>query len=458
MSYLDRCNRYLSPITFLVLLLSACTMNYQSFDEDDYFNKRLNECSNLISANKPDESLTCATRLVIDFPDSSLAYNLRSGIYYRKGEYIIALKDIEKAINLDSDNPEFYRNRGILYSRIPGKQNLAIAEFDKAIDMNPKDPICYEWRSLIYNMMNNTDLALRDINEAIRLNQKNPNAYNSRAGLYYALNQQEEALSDCYQAVALNPKSAESYDLMGIITFNKGEIDKAISQFNKSIEIASEMPYSYSNRSSAYWVKGRRKEATEDLKKAVQLDPKFAMAYFKLGYVMDQEKNQSNARAYFKRAAELDPNIANFAKKASEFTNIPQIRAYYSDMSGVAARYIKDIPPSSINSPRMLSIDKVATEPVKLKTGIKFDIIVDYTISDKASDSEMLPVKFSLTIEQKGQTIFTSETMELESKNGSTNRRIQHMNATNKKGSYVINITMQYSDITKIQKHKVTIN
>jgi hypothetical protein len=83
---------------------------------------------------------------------------------------------------------------------------------------------------------------------------------------------------------------------------------------------------------------------------------------------------------------------------------------------------------------------------------------VDFTVSDKTTDSQMLAVKFDFTIAKKGQIIFSSEKIELESQNGSTNRRIQHMNPTDKKGQYDVNVTIQYGDIIKNKTHKITIN
>ena len=58
-----------------------------------------------------------------------------------------AITDVDKSIQLDSDNADAYRNRGATKAAL-GDFEGAIVDFDKAIEIDPEDAEAYYSRGL----------------------------------------------------------------------------------------------------------------------------------------------------------------------------------------------------------------------------------------------------------------------------------------------------------------------
>ena len=69
--------------------------------------------------------------------DAKLYYVERWLAYYTKGELDLAIKDFNKAIELNPEYPYAYYNRGIAYAD-KGNTDQAIGDFSKAIELNSK--------------------------------------------------------------------------------------------------------------------------------------------------------------------------------------------------------------------------------------------------------------------------------------------------------------------------------
>lgn len=70
--------------------------------------------------------------------DDSLLYLLSGVINYRNEEYQNALYDFQKATELDSNNPQCFKNRGDTYAKL-GNNDLAIQDWGKALELGYKD-------------------------------------------------------------------------------------------------------------------------------------------------------------------------------------------------------------------------------------------------------------------------------------------------------------------------------
>ncbi len=69
--------------------------------------------------------------------------------YASEGKYISAIKEYEKALEIDDKNTSIHNNLGVLYG-LTGKDDAAIAEFEKVIDINPNNAGSYKNIAIIY--------------------------------------------------------------------------------------------------------------------------------------------------------------------------------------------------------------------------------------------------------------------------------------------------------------------
>ena len=107
----------------------------------------------------------------------------RSNCYCRIGKYDLALQDLEILQDKIGYNSQIYANKGINYVCL-NKLNEAIKEFDKSISMNENNPFAYYNRSVAYYRLSNFKQAKEDIEKALKYDSKNVK-YNEEYNRFY---------------------------------------------------------------------------------------------------------------------------------------------------------------------------------------------------------------------------------------------------------------------------------
>ena len=97
-----------------------------------------------------------------------------------------------------------------------GNYDLAIKDLTKAITLNSKDETPYIYRALANEKLKKTTGAIADYNKAITINPNNGLAYEKRGSLYFDQKKYTLALDDLNNAIKFKP-TAEAYYLRGAI-------------------------------------------------------------------------------------------------------------------------------------------------------------------------------------------------------------------------------------------------
>lgn len=153
--------------------------------------------------------ITLWTHEIRIFPDSApIAYSNRGGTYFTMGDYQSALRDYNKAIELNPRYANAYYNRGTVYNSLDYYPQ-AIEDFSKAIELNPKDAQYYNNRGSAYNSLGKYREAIKDYNTAIELNPQDAYAYYNRGVAYSQLGYHEQAFKNYKRAADLGLKEAQ---------------------------------------------------------------------------------------------------------------------------------------------------------------------------------------------------------------------------------------------------------
>ncbi len=138
--------------------------------------------------------------------------------FYAMGDFPAALRESAAAISLDSELPDAYMQRAIIFTALKDTAK-ALAEVSKAIklwttrggDGRSLAP-AHTLRADLNNALNEPRRALDDANHALALDPKSAAAYRARAQAREALGQKaEQVLSDFKKAADLDPALAEYY-------------------------------------------------------------------------------------------------------------------------------------------------------------------------------------------------------------------------------------------------------
>jgi len=167
---------------------------------------------------------------------------IHSGEYYRdKGQYVEAIKEFDKAIELDPNDAITYISRGQCYMLINQYDN-AIIDFDNAIRLD-HDATAYNCRGLVYIAKGQYDNAREDFDIAIIHDPNNYSYYINRGQVYKMKGQYDIALRDFDNAIKLCPECANIYAFRGLIFCQQGHLDKGIDELEYALNLDPALDY-----------------------------------------------------------------------------------------------------------------------------------------------------------------------------------------------------------------------
>jgi tetratricopeptide (TPR) repeat protein len=156
-----------------------------------------------------EEAVDAFTKSIeLKFSFAAGAYFGRGIAYANLGNYQQAIKDFNKAIELEPDDAYAYNHRGSTYSDL-GNYQQAIKDFNKAIELKPDYSYAYNNRGIAYAALGNYQQAIKDFNKAIELKPDNSNAYGARGIAYGKLGNKQQEIKDLQTAARLGNTIAQ---------------------------------------------------------------------------------------------------------------------------------------------------------------------------------------------------------------------------------------------------------
>jgi tetratricopeptide (TPR) repeat protein len=217
--------------------------------------------------------------------------------YYFKEIWILS-KDV------NSDDPAGFltRARDKVES---GYYREALKDVNKAISLDSAISQSYSLKGFILTKCGSADSALSNFNKAITLNDTNLYNYLYSAGINAMMGRIREADSLYRKTISMDEKFTNGYFGLGNLYFLKGEYEQAESQFNKVLKLDPGFSSAYFNIAIIHMFNDPDK-AIRNLKRAVDVSPNFAQAYFILGYLEMNHGRPNLTLKDWNKAIELD--------------------------------------------------------------------------------------------------------------------------------------------------------
>jgi tetratricopeptide (TPR) repeat protein len=156
----------------------------------------------------PDEAIAACTRLIATRRGLAIAYRFRGLAYNYRGDFNLAVADLNEAIRLGVRYSAVYNDRGWAYAEL-GDYDLAIVDLNEAIRLDPKNFFAYGNRGWAFSSKGDYDRAIPDLTESIRLNPRSA-PYYTRAVAYKGKGDYEHAIADFSEAIRLDPKNEDA--------------------------------------------------------------------------------------------------------------------------------------------------------------------------------------------------------------------------------------------------------
>ncbi|HTB01482.1 MAG TPA: tetratricopeptide repeat protein [Bradyrhizobium sp.] len=241
-------------------------------------------------------------------PRNSVAFNNRGFAFERKGDPDRAIRDYDEAVRINPKNTVALVNRSNAY-RTKADYDRAIRDLDDVLQIEPRNAFAINGRGLAYKGKGDLDRAIRDFDEALRLSPKDSGIHSNRGDAFREKNDYDRAIQDYDEAVRINPNDWYSNYGRGLADLAKGENERAVRDLDESIRINPKAAIAFNTRGFIYRMQGDYERAIRDLDEALRINPKFAAAYSNRGEAWRRRGDMDRALADLNEGIRLDPTL-----------------------------------------------------------------------------------------------------------------------------------------------------
>ena len=162
-------------------------------------------------------------------------YNARGDYYTEMGEYDKAITEFNKGLNLD-EKEELYLRRADA-KRLKGDYLSAIEDFTKVIELDPMNSYAYYKRGWTKEFIKDFQGALLDYNTSVDIDNEYPYIYETRGRLYRNyLNQPQLAEKDFQMVLTLETEVRKGGNCRQYALFHLNRIEDAITHQNAILD------------------------------------------------------------------------------------------------------------------------------------------------------------------------------------------------------------------------------
>lgn len=248
-----------------------------------------------------DRAIIQYDKVITLLPEYSSGFSFRAEAYLAKEEYLKAMDDICKALEIDSDSKAHY-----LMFQFPANQlNLVVA---KLKGMSAKYPHTSEYEYYIAQVYKYRRMFVES-NEALeRAFGIDARSYllEMMADNYSEMGDYSKALEYIDRTIQMDSEDEDLISRRADILGESGDIEGAIAMWGEYIEKKPDDFGGYYRRGFFEDNSGRTEQALADYDMAIMLEPKYAYAYLGKGDMLEILGRHDEALAAYEKVVELD--------------------------------------------------------------------------------------------------------------------------------------------------------
>ncbi|SDL24295.1 KGGVGR-motif variant AAA ATPase [Kriegella aquimaris] len=209
---------------------------FNKLRESEYLiEEALNSRDNALRLKKLKEALELNT-------DSDEIHSMISITYGELESYHEALEYIEKAINLNEDEPNYKVIEAHCYLSLK-KYNLAEKKLLKLLAKHSNNFEALHVLTVIKISQGQFEKALKYSNELLELAPEDHNIYNLQANVYKGLGDYEKAFKSIYKALEIKPNSIDSTGTLAELYLAKGDYKEFYKNFQLALVFGMDSKY-----------------------------------------------------------------------------------------------------------------------------------------------------------------------------------------------------------------------
>ncbi len=307
-----------------------------------------------VSANEPqiDPELAALNISLEKNPDNDSLLYRRAGVFYKLDGYDEALKDLTRAIQLDSVQPAYYHlmadvlldyarpndsRRAISVLQLAASKFpdniytlLKLSEFqlivkqhgdalitlDKILQRDPQNAEAFYMAGRVALDKGDTTAAIASLQKSVKLDATNDNAW-MFLGRIFTNRNNPLALQYFDNVLRLDSTNLEAREFKGVFYKRRGEFEKAFGVYRNIIAQNPDYSNAWFDMATIYLELDSLPKAYDHFNIAVKTDPLFVKAYYYRGLCAELQGNTDAALADYRQANGMSPEFRE-AKEALE--------------------------------------------------------------------------------------------------------------------------------------------
>jgi tetratricopeptide (TPR) repeat protein len=161
---------------------------------------------------------------------------------YEKNEFMEAILNLNKAIQIDPNYSPAYYLRGNIKDNFEDRHG-AMKDYNIAVEKNPKFADAFFARGNVKMKLQDYYGAIADYSSAISINENYIEAYFNRGKAKQFLQAYEDAINDCTKIIQIKPNNIDAYYMRGILRINFGDLKNGCLDLSKAGELGDHKAY-----------------------------------------------------------------------------------------------------------------------------------------------------------------------------------------------------------------------
>lgn len=214
-----------------------------------------------------------------NFSNSMLLANLGL-VQTQQGEYGKALNSLSLGLNMAPSSTVLLNNRAHTYLLIDSV-SLALKDLDRSLEIDSIQEWTLQTRAFSYLQDSNLDEALKLFNKIKENFPKNSAVYSGMAAINEINGDYKTAIENYKTALSINSEDDEAREAYIFLLIKNDNYTEARSELRKAIELNPENPMLYLLRGYLHRLNFRQDEAQADKKLAISkgIDPGYASSF-----------------------------------------------------------------------------------------------------------------------------------------------------------------------------------
>ncbi len=180
------------------------------------------------------------------------------------------IEELTKKIEAEPKVAKNYGRRGLRYHELK-EYEKALKDFDRALELDPKDGRVYGFKGNTLFFLGKTHEAIEQLTLAIKRGSDTTGIRVQRSICYQKIRDFGNAHSDALKATSMDPKDPLAWRRLGFVELRQSDFSSARTSYTRAIALDPSDGESYYLRAEANAGLHQEREALEDRAKANQL-------------------------------------------------------------------------------------------------------------------------------------------------------------------------------------------